>query len=96
MRKTFGKIELMEDAFILGAVTYRIYFVTTKIGYYASAADREEFAFHFFDKNDEEIGYFNVHTYDMLGLTTFDEPRIWGDHFKSHPSYSAPMTLEVD
>jgi len=51
------------------------------------------FSVHFFDLNDEEIGYFIIDTYELLGATWFDTPRIWSEEFKINPNYETNTHL---
>ncbi len=89
----YSKFELMEKAASLGAVGYRIFFI---VGRRESYDFRDEFSFHFFDANDEEVCYFMKDTFRLLGLTTFEKPRKWSTEFKTHENYSALMKLDCN
>lgn len=45
------------------------------------------FSTAYFDKNDEEIGYFIHDTLSVCGVFILKEPRIWSDELKNNPSY---------
>ena len=83
-------LNLFNKAQELGAVTFRKHQIET-YGLYGKV--KENFSYHFFDNNDEEVCYYIVSLQD-LGLKTFEEPRVWSDEFKRHPSYTQPQRVD--
>jgi len=86
--------ELMQNARILGATHYRIYYTNTKMGMYRK--EQEPFSYHFFDESDEEVCYFIVDMLPLFGLFIFeDSPRVWSKDFKLHENYSEPLDFRT-
>lgn len=45
------------------------------------------FSVHFMNNNNHEVAYAILDTFDMLGFTTFETPRVWGTSFLIKKDY---------
>lgn len=82
---------LFKQAQDIGAVTFRVFQIDSRTSFGGTVKDN--FAYHFFDKNDEEVCYYNVGLREF-GLNKFGVPRVWSDEFKNSPSYTKPQRVD--
>jgi len=91
----YNQSELEKKAVTLGATHLRHIFVDVSI--YVSYTRLEVFSTHFFDSNDNEIGYYidSCGLVSLCGLTTFETPRAWSLLFKNHRLTGKPVDFKT-
>jgi len=94
MKTKHSQAELMQDAQIIGATHYRVYYTNTYLGAYCK--EPEPFSYHFFDSSDEEVCYFICDMFSVYGMFKFDNPRKWSDSFKLNVNYSEPIDFRSE
>jgi hypothetical protein len=72
----------LEKALSLGSVSVRVYTTTIR-----GTTIKEDFSFHFFNADDNEICYYIKDLEDIVDMVVFDTPRIWSDEFKNNKNY---------
>lgn len=78
----------------LNATHYRHYFVRIMVRSGYLPEDKAiVFSTHYFNKDDEEVGYTIEDTISVIGLVVFDTPRIWSDEYKLNKNYSKPIDI---
>lgn len=78
----------------LGATHYRHYFARVMVrNGYLPEDKAVVFSTHYFNEDDEEVGYTIEDTISVIGMVVFDTPRIWSDDFKVNKNYGKPIDI---